>query len=352
MQVGADDLAGCGKSWQGPHTGRTNGQNPVQKAQLWRNGHSCAEPAFNGDALLKPAELAAAALERGLREGRSWAVAQWHKLPAAINATEPAADWLREILLPSHLGEKVVPNWDFALHLQEVEYEFLRLCGGEFRRLMLSIPIRHGKSQYANLAIAWLLLRDPTLRILRVMAASDTAEMQALQALQIIEKFGPILGVKIDQKKHGAGHFKTTAGGELRSIGASGDVESWTFDWIFIDDILSDPYEIRNPNRRQQVYQDLQTKFFSHVNPLGNTKFVFIGSRRHPDDPQGRLLEADKRDMPEAEKWHYHMRPAILNEDTEEEIALWPTSVEFDLDGLHKIKAQKGTGRCAMGVAM
>ena len=248
---------------------------------------------------------------------------------------------MSSVLLPSGLGSAFVPNWDFAPHLQEVEGLFLSLAAGRFRKLMLSIPIRHGKSQYANLFIAWLLLSRPETRILRVMASADTCEMEALQVLEILEKAGPILtGVRLDRKKHSASHFKTTSGGELRSVGASGDVESWTFDWIIIDDIITDPYEIRNTNRRQQIYQDMHTKFFSRVNPMGNTRFVFIGSRRHPDDPQGRLLEAD-RGVPEADKWMYHSSPAILDEGTDHESALWPTSREFDLEGLRAVRDQK-----------
>ena len=247
------------------------------------------------------------------------------------------------LILPSGLGQLTVPNWDFAPHLQEVESQFLALTAGHFRRLMVSIPIRHGKSQYANLFIAWLLICYPRTRILRVMASSTTCEMEALGVLECVQKYGPILnGVTLDRRKASVSHFKTMAGGELRSVGASGDVESWTFDWIIIDDIITDPYEIRNPNRRSQIYQDLCTKFFSRVNPLGSTRFVFIGSRRHPDDPQGRLLEAD-RTREEKDRWVYHVSPAILNEDTDHEEALWPTSKEFDLEGLRRVRAEKTT---------
>ena len=81
---------------------------------------------------------------------------------------------------------------------------------------------------------------------------------------------------------------------------------------------------------------------FHRVNPMGTTKFVFIGSRRHPDDPQGRLLEAD-RTAPEEQRWHYHHSPAILDEGTDHESALWPTSHEFDLAGLRRIRDEKIT---------
>ena len=114
------------------------------------------------------------------------------------------------------------------------------------------------------------------------------------------------------------------------------------FDVIAVDDIITDPYEIRSPNRRDQIYRDMQTKFFSRVNPSGTTKFLFIGSRRHPDDPAGRLLESDRQTNPsDYDAWHYHHRPALIDEDTDHETCLWPTCKEFTVDGLHRIRDQK-----------
>ena len=247
-----------------------------------------------------------------------------------------------KVILPSGLGKLHVPGWDLAPHIVDMERELLKLAAGKYRRLLLSIPIRHGKSQLTNLFLAWLLISRPSLRILRVMAVSDTAEMQALDVMKLIDTFGNRLNnVRLDRRKHAVSHFMTEAGGELRSVGASGNVESWTFDWIVVDDLLTDPYEIRNFNRRDQIYKDLHTKFFSRVNPTGRTKFLFIGSRRHPDDPQGRLLEADRHVADPKDHWHYHHRPAILREGTAHERALWPTSREFTLAGLRKIRDQK-----------
>jgi hypothetical protein len=180
------------------------------------------------------------------------------------------------------------------------------------------------------------------------MANSTVAEEKARDVLKMVERWGPRLtGVLLDKRKCSAGHFKTQAGGELKSFGISGDPESWTFDYIIADDVLVDPYELRNVNRRDQVFKDLQTKFFSRVNPMGKTKKLFIGSRRHPDDIQGRILsyqesyEAGGSKVPEVWRWVYHHRPAILNEGTDHEEALWPTSMEFKLEQLQQIRASK-----------
>ena len=193
--------------------------------------------------------------------------------------------------LPSLLGTLVIPGYQLAPHIIELEELFMGLAWGKYRRLLCSIPIRHGKTEYTNLFIATLLLSRPQTRCLRVMATARTAEEKALSVLKYLDRLGPRwTGVKLDKRKHSVGDFRTEAGGGLLSIGKEGDVEGWGFDYIFIDDLLVDPYEIRSPNRRDQVYRDLHSKFLSRVNPMGTTRFAFIGSRRHPDDPQGRLL--------------------------------------------------------------
>ena len=180
---------------------------------------------------------------------------------------------------------------------------------------MISIPVRHGKTELINLYITWLLICRPDLRIARIMHDLDTARHQSRLVLKYLERWGPVLtGTQIDKRRYAADHFETTAGGMVKSIGMGGNVDSWTFDVIICDDLLVTPEEIRNPNVRDHCYQDITTKFFSRINPMGTTKFLFIGSRRHPDDPQGRLLIDDRKVTDSKEKWHYHMRPAIYND--------------------------------------
>jgi len=248
----------------------------------------------------------------------------------------------KKVILPTGLGLLCVPGWDPATHILDMEQSLLKLARGDYRKLMISIPIRHGKSMMANLFIAWWLISRPESRILRVMASATTAEMEALEVLRMVETWGPKLnGVVMDKRKCAAAHFKTSKGGELRSIGVSGDVESWTFNLVVIDDALTDPYEVRSFNRREQIYKDLNTKFLSRVDPMGRTKFLYIGSRRHPTDPQGKFLEADRQQPDPNERWHYHHRPAIYDEGMESERALWPTSREFNLEGLKRLRDEK-----------
>ncbi len=253
---------------------------------------------------------------------------------------------MTRILLPSGLGKLCVPKWDFAPHLQEIETLLLALAKGTLgtRKLLISIPIRHGKTELTNLFLAWLLICRPELRILRVMETASTAEIMGATVLRTVDTWAPVLTggrIKVDPKKRAAGSWRTLQGGLLESVGSTGSVEGRTYDWIVMDDYLSDPYAIRSFSRRDQGYKDMVSKFFSRVNPNGRTKFLYIGSRRHPDDIQARLLKNNEECKDLQEVWAYHHRPAILHEGTDHEEALWATSKAFDLKGLRVIRDEK-----------
>ena len=165
---------------------------------------------------------------------------------------------MARFMLPSGLGTLVISGYQIAPHIQELEAAYMGLARGRYQRLLVSIPIRHGKTEYTNLFIAMLMISRPELRILRVMATATTAEEKALSVIKYVDHWGPKLtGVKLDRRKRSVGDFRTEQGGGLRSVGKEGDVEGWGFDWIVIDDLLTDPYEIRQFNRRDQVYKDL-----------------------------------------------------------------------------------------------
>ena len=134
---------------------------------------------------------------------------------------------------PSDLGLKKIPGYQVAPHIVEMEAAFLRLYRGEYRRLLLlSIPIRHGKSEYANLFISWLLIFNPHFRILRVMAARQDRRNGSGPRNRLHRKIwaGIDRSATISRRKAAVSHFQMEQGGELRSVGGGeGDVESWTF---------------------------------------------------------------------------------------------------------------------------
>ena len=230
-------------------------------------------------------------------------------------------------LLPSTVAQRMVPEYRVATHIKAMEAFVMRVIRGDFRKGVISIPIRHGKSCYLNALIGFLLISDPSLRILRVMENATVAESMALQVLKFVRDWGPKLtGCQLEPKRGGLADFMTTQGGGLKSVGMLGTAESMTYDWVIGDDCLVSPDAIRNPYRRDQAYADYKAKFLSRINPTRQTKFLYIGSRRHPTDIPGNLFRSNQGVREVREKWYYHQTPALLNEGTDHERPLWAVS--------------------------
>lgn len=229
-----------------------------------------------------------------------------------------------KVLYPSTVAQRMVSEYRVAPHIKAMENFVLRVVRGDFRKGVISIPIRHGKTQYINGLIGFLLISDPSLRILRVMENATVCETQALQVLKFLRDWGPKLtGCTLESKRSGLAEFMTTAGGGLKSVGMLGTAESLTFDWIIGDDCLVSPDAVRNPFRRDQIYADYKAKFLSRINPTRQTKFLYIGSRRHPSDIPGNLFRTNQGIKDVREKWYYHQTAALLNEGTDREAPLW-----------------------------
>lgn len=232
-----------------------------------------------------------------------------------------------KILLPSTVAQRMVSDYHVAPHIKAMEAFTMRVVRGDFRKGVISIPIRHGKTQYINGLIGCLLISDPSLRILRVMENATVCETQALQVLKFVRDWGSKLtGCTLEQRRCSTPEFMTTQGGGLKSVGMLGTAESLTFDWIIGDDCLVSPDAIRNPYRRDQIYADYKAKFLSRINPTRRTKFLYIGSRRHPSDIPGNLFRTNQGVGDIREKWYYHQTSALLNEGTDHESPLWSAS--------------------------
>src|ERR1700739_229101 len=241
---------------------------------------------------------------------------------------------ISEVPTPSTLGFLYKSDFEFAPHVIEMEKTFLNLFNNRLpnkeTRLILAHPKRHSKSFYLNLFISWCLVNNPKLRILRFMDSQKTAEMEAEEVLRIVEEWGPkTTGNTWNPRRKSKTTPYMQAGGYLDSRGRDSNPDGWSYDILIGDDCLTEPADIRNPRIRDQVFRDIMQKFYSRVDPIGNPLRIYIGSRMHPQDVAGRLLELNETATPE-NKWYYSKKAAIIDEGFVTERALWPNSKEFN----------------------
>jgi len=99
-----------------------------------------------------------------------------------------------------------------------------------------------------------------------------------------------------------------------------------------IDDPFKDRQEADSEVTRESVWKWYTSTLRTRLMPNG--ALILIQTRWHEDDLAGRLLRA------QGDRWHVLELPAIANEDTDKEEALWPEW--YDLDTLKEIRTDVG----------
>ncbi len=262
------------------------------------------------------------------------AIAKSRGLLPALTGSSTAAplawrDWL-ETVSPK-------PTWDWAApHLQRAESALDRVTSGETRRLMISIPVRHGKSELATIRYpVWRLERDPALRVCIGCYNQSFAERFGRRTRRLARERFPI-----SEERSAAKEWETSAGGMLHCCGVGSPPTGLGFNLIVIDDPVKSREEAESEAYRERVWDWYTSDLWTRQEP--GCGIVLIMSRWHHDDLAGRLLQtADGR-----EPWMLLHLPALCEEPDapgewrQEGEPLWPQ--RFDREALDAARGVLG----------
>ena len=202
-------------------------------------------------------------------------------------------------------------------------------------RALCSVPVRHHKTFTTVHGIVWLLLRDPTRRIVFLTHSFDAAEKWGKQIRQLAEALDHRLGAnesigptkgwnKIVEWRNGSGGGVVVMSADQSRIGYDCHV-------LVVDDPI-DENGANNPEKREEVDQNITfyTARCIRAGVLGPV--LIVASRFHPDDPIGRRLSRTAVD------WEYVHHEAIRTDSSGVEHAFAPAVM--DLSALHSIREE------------
>jgi hypothetical protein len=243
------------------------------------------------------------------------------------------------MLTPGRLGLLAIRDYKFPPHLQLLQRELLgMLVGGGRKRAIVEMPVQHGKSFFCSFLFpAWLLMMRPETRIIVVSHTKEFANEFGQKVQELVGTYGPKLtGVSLNPYFKGACNFKIwRSQGSFTALGLLSGIAGRSADWIVADDICKDEARALSPEHRDKLTKWFHSEVLSRASK--NCGVVVVGSRRHPDDLQGRLYR-DNDELAEADRWtRLRMQAIHENPETGEESALWPEM--FPLDVL-KMKRQ------------
>lgn len=219
--------------------------------------------------------------------------------------------------------EKVWPTFISGRHHKRMAEAFERVANGTCKRLIINMPPRHTKSEFASYLLpAWFLGKFPHKKVIQ---ASHTAELAVgfgrkvrnLVDSDVYHDIFPDLNLQSDSKA--AGRWNTSKGGDYFAIGVGGAVTGKGADVLIIDDPHSEQeaaMAASNPEVYDKVIEWYTSGPRQRLQPGGS--IVVVMTRWSQRDLTGQVLKAAAQRS--GEDWEVIEFPAILPSGN----PLWP----------------------------
>jgi predicted phage terminase large subunit-like protein len=190
-------------------------------------------------------------------------------------------------------GRPFVPGW----HLDCIAEHLSAVHEGQISRLLVNMPPRHGKSSLiSSLWTAWLLLNNPSLKLLCGSYAMNLATRDNLKCRRIIksnwfqERYGGTFEIVADQDAKTK--FETNMLGYRMAVSVGSSATGEGGDIL----ILDDPHNIdekESPTKRETAIDWFDNTWSSRLNDQQTGAIVVVGQRIHEADVSGHILDTN-----------------------------------------------------------
>jgi len=222
-----------------------------------------------------------------------------------------------------HFVKKVWPHFIEGSHHVKMARAFERVASGKLKRLIINMPPRHTKSEFASYLLpAWFLGKYPHKKVIQTSHTAELAvgfgrKVRNLVDQEIYTSIFPGVGLQADSKA--AGRWATNAGGDYFAIGVGGAVTGKGADLLIIDDPHSEQEaalaEI-NPDIYDKTYEWYTSGPRQRLQPGGS--IVVVMTRWSKRDLTGQVIKAEAQRG--GEGWEVIEFPALLPSGK----PLWP----------------------------
>ena len=254
-----------------------------------------------------------------------------YELEEAKSKEESRTDFLTFV-------NKMWPSFIAGRHHAIMADAFERVAKGELKRLIVNMPPRHTKSEFASyLFPAWFLGRYPEKKIIQTAHTAELAVGFGRKVRNLInqEDFqGVFPGISLSSDSKAAGRWNTNKRGDYFAIGVGGAVTGKGADVLIIDDPHSEQEAALgayNPEVYDKVYEWYTSGPRQRLQPGG--AIIVVMTRWSVRDLTGQIMKsATQREG--ADDWEIIEFPAIMPSGD----PLWP---EFwPLEQLESLRAE------------
>lgn len=211
---------------------------------------------------------------------------------------------------PGHLAQLLVPDTVQTKMMTALDQIAIAADASFQRRWIISTPPQEGKTMRMGTAVPlWLLMRDPTRRIVVASYEQTVASRSTLAVRQAIETFGAgykgdrasagqqdQLGLILDPDQAKQTNWNLADGpgrrnGGMIAVGVGGALTGRAADVMIIDDAVKNAKSADSPQQRQAVWEWYQSVALTRLSP--GAIVIVIGTRWHEDDLIGRIMAQD-----------------------------------------------------------
>ncbi|NND23987.1 MAG: phage terminase large subunit [Acidimicrobiia bacterium] len=243
---------------------------------------------------------------------------------------------LRTEFLP--FVKHIWPDFIEGYHHKKIADAFNRLRTGKLKRLIVNMPPRHTKSEFASYFLpAWMIGNDPKLKIIQATHTAELAVRFGRKAKTLIDstEYQDLFKTRLREDSKAAGRWETDQGGEYFAVGVQGAVTGRGADLLIIDDPHSEQ-DVYSPTAFEKAYEWYTSGPRQRLQPGG--RIVLVMTRWSTKDLTAQLVNAGAKEA-KADQWEVIEFPAIMDSGK----PCWPEY--WSLEDLEAVKASAGISK-------
>ena len=231
----------------------------------------------------------------------------------------------------------VWPEFIEGKHHKEIADKFNDLAKGKIKRLIINMPPRHTKSEFASFLLpSWMVGRKPNLKIIQTTHTTELAIRFGRKAKTLMDsqEYKQVFDTRLREDSQAAGKWETEQGGEYYAAGVGSAITGRGADLLIIDDPHSEQ-DAMNPEALERAYEWYTSGPRQRLQPGG--AIVLVMTRWSTKDLTSKLIKSQK--TLKADKWELIEFPAILPSGN----PVWPQY--WKKDELEGVRASISIGK-------